>query len=64
VSPGCTTPWVGQYNQIVAGSINGIAASDCSPFTWGPHSQAFPDTYPRHPLRGVYGGTGTWTISE
>jgi hypothetical protein len=64
-SLGCGTPWGGQYNQIVGGSINGIPASDCSPFTFGPLSQAFPATpYPYHPLREIYGDSGTWTISE
>jgi hypothetical protein len=64
-SLGCTTPWIGQYNQIVAGSINGIAASDCSPFVWGPHSQNFPATpYPVHPLREIYGDSATWVITE
>jgi hypothetical protein len=64
-SLGCTTAWLGQYNQIVAGSINGIPASDCNPFVWGPHSQSFPSTpYPYHALREIYGDSGTWTITE
>ncbi len=64
-SLGCATAWVGQYNQIVGGSINGIAASDCSPFAFGPISQNFPTTpYPYHPLREIYGNSGTWRISE
>jgi hypothetical protein len=62
-SIGCETAWGGQYNQIVGGSINGIAAEDCDPFLWGPVSQSFPATpYPHHPLREIYGDSGTWTI--
>lgn len=63
-SLGCSTPWVGQYNQIVGGSINGILPSDCSPFVWGPVSESFPSTYPHHPLREIYGDSATWVISE
>lgn len=64
-SPGCSTAWSGQYNQIVAGSSGGLPASDCAPFTWGPYSQDFPATpYPYHPLREIYGGSATWTITE
>jgi hypothetical protein len=63
-SLGCTTPWVGQYNQIVGGTVSGIAASDCAPFTWGPVSQLFPASpSPYHPLREIYGGSATWTIT-
>jgi hypothetical protein len=64
-SLGCSTPWVGQYNQIVGGSLNGIPAADCSPFVFGPVSQSFPATpYPVHPLREIYGDSATWTITE
>jgi hypothetical protein len=60
----CTVSWTGQYNQIVGGSISGIPAEDCNPFVFGPISQSFPDTYPQHPLRGIYGATATWIITE
>lgn len=66
---GCTGPWPGHLVHVLAGSLNGIEPADCSPFIWGPHSQSFPNPDPSvgtgvyHPLRGIYGATGTWTIS-
>lgn len=63
-SLGCSTPWVGQYSQVVAGSINGLPSTSCDPFLWGPYSQTFPNVYPVHPLRGIYGGSATWTITS
>lgn len=64
-SPGCSTPWIGHYNQIVGGSLDGIPANDCTPFSWGPVSQSFPATpYPYNPLREIYGASASWTISE
>lgn len=60
----CTYSWVSVNEYPVGGSTNGLPVSSCDPFVWGPHSQTFPDTYPRHPLRGIHGETATWTITS
>jgi hypothetical protein len=61
----CTTTWDGANIGNVVGLNGGVAASDCSPFIWGPHSANFPATpTPVHPLRHIYGDTGTWIITS
>jgi hypothetical protein len=61
----CTTTWDGANIENVIGFFNGVPASDCDPFVWGPYSRNFPATpTPSHPLRQIYGDTGVWTISE
>jgi hypothetical protein len=63
----CATPWTSGYSSSIVPAGDASTApkppSDCDPFVWGPVTHPFPDVSPPHPLRGVYGDSGTWTIT-